>query len=162
MARKKSLDNAYTCRQNCLQLSAGRRIADMPRASSSLSPAQLEIMNVVWDRGEAGVAQIWQELARRRPVARNTVQTMLSRLQAKGWLHYRRDGNTFLYTAAHPRQRVLGGLVSRLIDTAFAGSASSMVLSLLQGGRLSADEAQRIREMIDQAAATTRKKGGRR
>ena len=61
--------------------------------SSSLSPAQLEIMNIVWDRGEVGVAEIWQELSSRRAVARNTVQTMLSRLHAKGWLRHRQDGN---------------------------------------------------------------------
>ena len=54
------------------------------RKPPPLSAAQLEVMNVVWDRGEAGVAEIWQELSKRRggdaPVARNTVQTTLSRL----------------------------------------------------------------------------------
>jgi predicted transcriptional regulator len=121
---------------------------------SPLSPAQLEIMHVVWDRGEAGVAAIWQELARTRgrPVARNTVLTMLSRLHARGWLRCRREGNTFLYSAAQPRRRVLGGLVSRLIDTAFAGSASSMILHLLEEQKLSRDEARQIRDLIDRAA----------
>jgi predicted transcriptional regulator len=141
----------------------------MPPASKTPSPplsaAQLQIMNVVWDRGEAGVAEIWQELAKRRgPLARNTVQTMLSRLQAKGWLRHRREGNTFVYTAAHPRRRVLGGLVSRLIETAFGGSASSMVLSLIEDGRLSDEEARRIGEMIDRAEteAAAKKRGGRK
>ena len=117
-----------------------------------LSAAQLQVMNVIWDRGEAGVAEIWQELCRQRPVARNTVQTTLSRLAARGWLRHRQEGNTFLYAAAHPRRRAVGSLVSRLIDTAFAGSASSMVLSLIEDGRLSDEEARRIRKMIDEAA----------
>jgi BlaI family transcriptional regulator, penicillinase repressor len=134
------------------------------RKPPPLSAAQLEVMNVVWDRGEAGVAEIWQELSKRRggdaPVARNTVQTTLSRLAAKGWLRYRQDGNTFLYTAAQPRRRALGGLVSRLVDTAFAGSASSMVLSLIEDGRLSEEEARRIRDLIDQAAKK-RQRGGK-
>src|SRR6185503_9355753 len=121
-------------------------------AKPHLSAAQLEVMNIVWDRGEAGVAEIWEELGKRRPVARNTVQTTLSRLEARGWLRYRREGNTFLYMAAQPRRRVLGHLVARLIETAFAGSASSMVLSLIEDGRLSDDEARRIRELIDRAA----------
>src|SRR5947207_15045461 len=134
------------------------------RKPPPLSAAQLQLMNVVWDRGETGVAEIWQELSKRRgddaPVARNTVQTTLSRLAAKGWLRYRQDGNTFLYTAAHPRRRALGGLVSRLIDTAFAGSASLMVLSLIEDGRLSEEEARRIRDLIDQAARK-RQRGGK-
>jgi predicted transcriptional regulator len=134
------------------------------RKPPPLSAAQLQVMNVVWERGEAGVAEIWQELSKRRggdaPVARNTVQTTLSRLAAKGWLRYRQDGNTFVYTAVHPRRRALGGLVSRLIDTAFAGSASSMVLSLIEDGRLSEEEARRIRDLIDHAAKK-RQRGGK-
>jgi predicted transcriptional regulator len=91
------------------------------------------------------------------------VQTTLSRLAAKGWLRHRQEGNTFLYSAAHPRRRALGSLVSRLLDTAFAGSASSMVLSLIEDGRLSAEEARRIRELIDDAARKRRQQqGGRR
>ena len=118
---------------------------------SELSPAQLHIMNVVWDRGEVGVAEIWVALARERQVARNTVQTMVSRLQQKGWLKHRQEGNAFYYTAAVPRQRVLGNLVSRLVDAAFGGSASGLVLTLLEDARLSPDDAAKIREMIDRA-----------
>src|SRR3954462_11449889 len=109
-------------------------MAKARKTTAALSPAQLEIMNVVWDRGEAGVAEIWQALSRRRRVARNTVQTMLVRLAAKGWLRHRQEGNAFVYAAARPRGRVLGGLVSRLVETAFGGSASSMGLSPLQQG----------------------------
>src|SRR5690349_2523995 len=98
---------------------------------SSLSPAQLQIMNLLWDQGEMGVAQVWEALSRKRRVARNTVQTMLSRLAAKGWLCARQEGNAFYYTAARPRQRVLGGLLARLVKTAFGGSPSGLVLTLL-------------------------------
>ena len=132
-----------------------------PRKPPSLSAAQLQVMNVVWERGEAGVAQIWEQLSQRRPVARNTVQTTLARLAAKGWLRYRQEGNTFRYCAAHPRRCALGNLVSRLVDTAFAGSASSMVLSLIEDGRLTDEETRRIRQIIDQAAAAKKRQGGR-
>src|SRR5829696_3225110 len=120
--------------------------------TGGLSPAQLEIMNVVWDRGEAGVAEIWQALSRRRrrerPVARNTVQTMVSRLADKGVLKHRQEGNAFYYRAAHPRSRVVGGLLSRLLDSAFGGSAHALVLTLLENSRLSEAEAEEIRRMI--------------
>src|SRR4051794_35812504 len=123
------------------------------RSESELSAAQLQIMNIVWARGEAGIAEIWQELARRRTVARNTVQTMVSRLQAKGWLKHRQEGNAFYYTAAQPRKRVVRRLVSALIDAAFGGSASGLVLTLLQDSKLTPAEAERIRAMIDRAEA---------
>jgi predicted transcriptional regulator len=123
-----------------------------------LSPAQLQIMNIVWDRGEVGVAEIWQELSRTRAVARNTVQTMVSRLADKRWLKHRQEGNAFYYTAAQPRKRVLGRLVSRLVDAAFGGSASGLVLTLLDDSKLSPDEARRIRRMIEQAESKRSKR----
>ena len=59
----------------------------MPRPHQSrLTPFQIEIMNLFWERGELGVAQVWKALAETRPIARNTVQTMLARLSERGWL----------------------------------------------------------------------------
>ena len=57
-----------------------------PNELPSLSPGQLEIMDVVWRHGEATVAEVWKALSARRQVARNTVLTMLARLEEKGWL----------------------------------------------------------------------------
>jgi len=117
----------------------------------ALSEAQLEIMNVVWDQGETTVAEVWNVLSAGRSVARNTVQTLMTRLEEKGWLRHRAEGQTFYYRAAHARQATVGRLVQRLVDTAFAGSRSGLMLALLEGRGITADEAQRIREMIDQA-----------
>jgi predicted transcriptional regulator len=51
----------------------------MKTKAGSLSPAQLEIMNFFWDHGELSVAQVWKLVGGRRPIARNTIQTMLTR-----------------------------------------------------------------------------------
>ena len=51
-----------------------------------LSDAQREIMDIIWDRGEATVAEVWRQFSARRPVARNTVLTLITRLVDKGWL----------------------------------------------------------------------------
>ena len=59
----------------------------------ALSESQLEIMNVVWDQGEVTVTGVWQILAKRRAVARNTVQTVMTRLEEKGWLKHRKRGH---------------------------------------------------------------------
>jgi predicted transcriptional regulator len=117
----------------------------------ALSEAQLEIMNVVWDGGEVTVTDVWTVLAGRRPVARNTVLTLMDRLEKKGWLRRRVDGPAHSYTAAAPRAATLGRVVHRLVDAAFAGSADALVLALLEGRGVSAEEARRIRKLIDQA-----------
>jgi BlaI family transcriptional regulator, penicillinase repressor len=116
-----------------------------------LSEAQLEILQIVWEQGKTTVGEIWKMLAKRRPVSRNTVSTMVTRLEEKGWLRHRVVGGTFIYSATHPREKVLPRLVHRLVDAAFQGSAEGLVLTLLEGGRLSAEEVERIKAMVEKA-----------
>jgi predicted transcriptional regulator len=116
-----------------------------------LSEAQLELMNVVWDRGEVTVADVWKAVASRRKVSRNTVLTMLTRLEEKGWLSRDEEGHAFRYRATVPREVTLGTMIGRLVDTAFGGSAEGLVMALLHGRGISRQEARRIRTMISRA-----------
>jgi predicted transcriptional regulator len=111
----------------------------------------MEIMSIVWNRGEATVADVWKALGSRRKVARSTVLTMLARLQEKGWLCCDEEGHAFRYRATVPREATLGQMVRRLVDTAFGGSAESLVMALLHGRGVSKQEARRIKKMIDRA-----------
>ena len=122
-----------------------------PNRLPPLSDAQLEIMNVVWDRGEASVADVWEVLSARRPLARNTVQTMMTRLNEKGWLKYRQRGPAFLFKASVARDSTRRALVDRFVDTVFSGSAEGLVLAMLEGRGLSDEEAARIRKLISTA-----------
>ena len=90
-------------------------------------------------------------LADRRKVARNTVLTMITRLEEKGWLCRDDAGHAFRYRAAVPREATLGTMIRRLVDTAFGGSAEGLVLALLHGRGVSKEEARRIRTMIERA-----------
>lgn len=129
----------------------------MPKSElPALSEAQLEIMNVVWDRGKATVGEVWKTLCERRSVSRNTVSTMVTRLEDKGWLRHRVVGGTFLYSATRAREKVLPRMVNKLVDAAFQGSAEGLVLTLIEDGRLSADEVERIKAMLDKAETDMR------
>lgn len=116
-----------------------------------LTEAQREIMGIIWERGDVTVSEVRDALAKRRDVARNTVQTMIVRLEEKGWLRHREEGRTFYYSAARPQTASLGAKVQQLIDRFFAGSPEEMVTALIEYRGLSADEAERIRMMIEQA-----------
>ncbi len=121
----------------------------MAKSENPLSEAQLEIMNVVWDNREVTVAQVWRELSARRRVARNTIQTMMTRLEERGWLKHRSEGITFWYTATSSRKDTLRRMLRRMTNTAFGGSTAGMVMALLEGQSLSADEVERIQGMIE-------------
>src|SRR5437660_11909746 len=121
---------------------AGR--SSMAKADSApLTDAQREIMEIVWDRGEVAVSEVWNELAKRRDVARNTVQTLIVRLEEKGWLTHREEGRTFFYAAARAKAASLGAKVAQLIDRFFAGSPEQMVTALIEYRGLSEGEAVR-------------------
>ena len=122
-----------------------------PDQLPALSDVHLEIMRVIWDGGEVTVTDVWHKLSTKRPVARNTVLTLMDRLEKKGWLKRRAEGQTHYYQAVAPQATTLGGVVKRLVEAAFAGSAEGLVLALLEGRGVSDAEAQGIRKLIDHA-----------
>jgi len=125
--------------------------------TTPLTEAQREIMEVVWDQEEVTVTQVRDELAKRREVARNTIQTMIVRLEERGWLKHREEGRTFWYSANRPRTASLGAKVAQMVDRLFAGSPEEMVTALMEYRGLSAEEADRIREMINLAETKSSK-----
>jgi predicted transcriptional regulator len=125
-----------------------------------LSPAQREIMEIVWERGEVTANEVRRVLSRTRIVARNTVRTLLERMEDKGWLVHRAEGRTFLYTAARPRQDAVGQKVREIVETVCGGSPEVLVSALLDYRGLRPDELKRIRQLLDQAQAGKGQKGG--
>ena len=125
--------------------------------ASPLTAAQRQIMEIVWQRSEVSVAEVRNALSAERDLARNTVQTMMARLEERGWLKHREAGRTFLYSANRPRKESLGAKVSQMVDRLFAGSPEEMVTALIEYRGLSSDEAKRIRKMINEAERSRRK-----
>src|ERR1700728_3039539 len=96
-----------------------------------LSPAQREIMEIVWQRGEVTANEVRRVLSRTRTVARNTVRTLLERMEDKGWLSHHAQGRTFFYTPARPRHDTIGQKVREIVDTICGGSPETLVNALL-------------------------------
>jgi predicted transcriptional regulator len=118
---------------------------------AELSAAQLEIMNVIWRRGEATISDIWHELQEQRKIARATVQTMVFRLEEKGWLTHREIGQAFMFSATVDQQQTRKTLARNLCDRAFDGSVSGLLWALLDSRRVGTKELERIRELIAKA-----------
>ncbi len=103
------------------------------------------------DKGECSVIEVLEELKGRREVARNTVQTMLTRLEDKGWLTHRESSGVFYFKPTVTREQAQQKAVSQLLETTFGGSAEDMVLALLGGSKLDVEELDRIRKLISEA-----------
>jgi len=123
----------------------------MKKSRRELSPAQRELMDVVWERGEISASALRTILTKNRDVSRNTIRTLLERMEAKGWLRHREDGRTFLYSPARPREVSIAEKVRQVIDTVCGGSPEALVSALLDDRRLSDGELDRIRTMVNKA-----------
>jgi len=119
-----------------------------------LSQSQREIMEIVWDRGEVSAIEVRDILSQKRDLAKNTVRTLLDRMEEKGWLKHREDGRTYLYSAAQPREASIGQKVLEVVEHVCGGSPEELVTALLDYRGLSPQELKRIRTMLDEAKAT--------
>lgn len=132
----------------------------MPKASKSnrlqLSRAQREVMEVIWDLGEASASTVCERINETRPVARNTIRTLMERMEAKGWLTHRSEGRSYVYAATVPREESLGQRVMDMVEKACGGNPEKLMMALLDYRGLSDDEANRIRRMLDEARASNK------
>jgi BlaI family transcriptional regulator, penicillinase repressor len=116
----------------------------MPRRASSLAPQELEIMKIVWERGEATVRDVYEALRARRPIAYTTVLTMMKVLDRKGYLATDRGERAHVYRPQRPQQRVVADMLRDFVDRVFNGSAEPVVQHLIRDGRLSEPELRSI------------------
>jgi len=121
------------------------------KKSSTLTERELAIMKIVWELETATVRATYEALREREDtVAYTTVMTMMNILEEKRYLRKTRESRAFVYEPVRPRSEVISGMVQEFVDRVFNGSARPLVLNLLEERRLSEEELQEIRRMIQE------------
>ncbi|MEX2139107.1 MAG: BlaI/MecI/CopY family transcriptional regulator [Pirellulales bacterium] len=110
---------------------------------------QLRIMQVLWDRGRANAREITEALNETLPVAHSTVQTLLRQLEAKGAVGHRAEGRTFVFFPKLKQDRAQRTAVRNLVERVFGGDVGGLVAHLLHHEKMSPDELNRLRRLID-------------
>lgn len=124
----------------------------MPRKPSKIfTDKEMEIMQIVWQTGEATVKDIQEKLP--GDPHYNSVLTIIRVLERKGHLVHRAEGKTHFYSACECKEKARTHLLRHLVDQVFGGSAASAVLNLVEAGDLTKKELDEIRNKI----ARTRK-----
>jgi BlaI family transcriptional regulator, penicillinase repressor len=106
-----------------------------------LTVQELELMKIVWDLGEASVAQVRQRYQPEHSRAYTTIMTVLSRLEKKGMLKQRKSGKAFFYSAVHSREVVAGAVIDNLARIFFNGSRDSIAEFCRRGPSVSSPSA---------------------
>ncbi len=127
-----------------------------PRHESP-TPAELEVLQVIWERGPSTVREVMTVLNRQRPRAYTSVMSLMSVMVEKGLLAAQPKGRAFLYSARVSQARTQSEIVKDLLDRVFDGSASALVTHLLAEAKPDSEELDEIRKTISEFP---RKKGG--
>ncbi|MBI1311051.1 BlaI/MecI/CopY family transcriptional regulator [bacterium] len=113
-----------------------------------LAELQLAIMQVLWDRGEAAVAEVREAIEPRHSVAHTTVATMLSRMETAGYVTHRSERRANIYRPKIRREDVGQSMVSDLAERMFQGDRTQLVAHLLAGADITADELARLKKLV--------------
>jgi BlaI family transcriptional regulator, penicillinase repressor len=112
--------------------------------------AELSILRVLWRLGPSTVRQVHEDLAQRGQTGYTTVLKMLQIMTEKGLVERDDSERAHVYVARRPQEQTLGQLVGDLLDRAFEGSASRLVLRALESRPASHEELAEIRKLLDE------------
>ena len=121
--------------------------------SPTLTEQELEIMKIVWGRGEATVRDVYETLLERRKIAYTTVMTMMKILEQKKYLRKSQDDRAYVYRPAKPKKQVIQGMVREFVDRVFNGSAEPLLVHLMEDQKLSGKDLEEISRMIREGRA---------
>ena len=128
-----------------------------------LTPLEAVVMDVLWQISPATVRQVQAHLQAVRPMAYNTVLTVMRILRDKGYLQSARQGRLDVYRPRVSRQQVATSSLGEVLRRFFAGSAAALVSQLLSSEKVSRQEIEAIQKQLDVALSLpSRKEGGRR
>ncbi len=120
----------------------------MPK-EHSLGDLQHAIMRVLWDRGEAPVAEVHQALLEERGLALTTIATMLAKMEKKGVVSRRMEGRGFVYEATVTENQIHRSMVSDLTEQLFDGNTAALVNHLLTEQQIDRGELGEIKRLIE-------------
>jgi predicted transcriptional regulator len=112
----------------------------MPRAKPQLSRREREVMDVLYRRGQASVAEVLEELP--DPPTYSAVRSILRVLEEKGHITHREDGPRYVYLPSVGRDRARRAALDHLVETFFDGSAEDALAALLRRSDLDLSETQ--------------------
>lgn len=117
--------------------------------STHPTDGELELLQVLWQAGPRGLGQICAALRLRRPIATTTVATVLKTMLDKKLVRRKRTPQGYLWSAKTTRQTAAAGMVGKLVDLVFDGSAQRLVAHLLQSDELSDLDRKELRRLLD-------------
>jgi len=120
------------------------------RKLPALSRAETEILRIVWQLDKATVQQVVDKLPAKRKITYATVQTLLRRLEKKGYLKHHTRGKAHVFSAAVKSEAVIKRSVGDFLERLFGGDPVPLMQYLAEHGKIDADDIKKLRKLINQ------------
>ena len=118
------------------------------RKSPTLTEVELELMEVLWEKGSATVSEIVAALPEER-LAYSSVLTMMRILEQKGYVEHEKENRAFIYRPTVDRRQAVQNVISYLIRRFFKGSPELLVVNLLEHEDVGKAEIRRLKKLIE-------------
>jgi predicted transcriptional regulator len=115
----------------------------------ALSPSEMEILRLVWQLDKATVQDVCDKLPAKRKIAYATVQTLLRRLEKKGYLKHYIKGKAHVFVPAVKRERVVKRSVGDFLDKLFGGDPVPLMQYLAEHGKINAEDIEKLKRLAD-------------
>lgn len=119
-----------------------------PRPSTTLTEAELRIMEILWAKGPGTVQQVLDWLPAKPALAYNSVLTTIRILEKKGYVEHAKDGRAHIYRPLLERKDATRSEIRHLVNRFFRDSHEDLVLNILEDSGLEAEELKHLREML--------------
>ncbi len=119
------------------------------RELRTISPAETEILRLVWQLGAATVQQVCDSLPQERDIAYATVQTLLRRLETKGYLKHRAEGKAHVFHPAAKQEAVITRSVNDFLGRLFGGDPIPLMHYLAEHGKITAEDIETLKRLIE-------------
>jgi predicted transcriptional regulator len=119
------------------------------RRLPSLSASETEILRLLWELHEATVQQVCEKLPARRKIGYATVQTLLRRLERKGYIAHRADGKAHVFHPAVEPDHVIKRSVNDFLERLFGGDPIPLMQHLAEHGRIGAQDLERLKKLVE-------------
>ena len=120
------------------------------RRTDGPTEAELEVLNVLWERGPSTVNEVNEAINALRPTGMTTTLKIMQIMLEKGLLARDQSVRPQVYRPCQPKEKTQAKLVQRLVRRAFDGSAAQLVLCVLSEHRASEQELAEIRRLLDE------------
>ena len=114
-----------------------------------LSPGETVILALLWKRGRATVQELHELMPPGREVAYATVQTLLRRLEKKGYVRHEQDGRAHVFIPAVHKSEVLRRSVKEFLQRFYGGDPMPLMLHLAQTRQITAADIEKLRKIIE-------------